>query len=83
MHSAPATVLNPKVSGINQLALAQRDTTLSPSLRQLGAKVERLPVNSVGRAANRSRQKTPSSNTSSTQDDVKDGGWGQKKKAST
>lgn len=72
LHSAPTTVLIQKVSRINQLALAQRDTTLSASLRQLGAKVKRRSANSAGRATNQTRQKTLSAETSPTRDNNKD-----------
>lgn len=72
LHSAPTTVLIQKVSRINQLALARRDTTLSASLRQLGAKVKRRSANSAGRATNQMRQKTHSAETSPTRDNNKD-----------
>lgn len=67
LHSALTTLLIQKVSRINQLSLAGRDTTLSVFLRQLRAKVERPWANSAGRATNRIRQNTFSAETSPTQ----------------
>lgn len=48
LHSALTTVLIQKVSRINQLSPARRDTTLSAFLRQLRAKVKHPWANSAG-----------------------------------
>lgn len=81
LHSVLTTVLIQKVSRINQLAPACRDTTLSAFLRQLKAKVECLWANSAGRVTSRTTQKRFSAETSPTQVN-KDGALSQKIKLS-